>query len=110
MTANTPYNVTDASFEQEVLAAPGPVLVDYWAEWCAPCRVVGPVVDQLASEYSGRLKVAKIDTDENPVAPSRYGVRSVPTLMLFRNGEPIASKVGSVSKAELAAFVEENVA
>jgi thioredoxin 1 len=102
-------HVTDASFETEVLSSPVPVLVDYWAEWCAPCRMIGPWVDELGEAYAGRLKVAKIDTDENPQAPSRYRVRSVPTLMLFRDGQPVATQIGAVSRSQLAAFVDANL-
>ena len=101
----TPQHVTDHSFEQEVLASPVPVLVDYWAEWCGPCRAIGPTIDRLAGEYAGRLKVAKLDTDDNTDVPTRYGVRSIPTLMLFRDGQPVATKVGAVGKAELEAFI-----
>jgi thioredoxin 1 len=102
--------VGDTSFDEEVLKSSVPVLVDYWAEWCAPCRMIGPMVDQLASEYAGQLKVAKVDTDVNTEVASRYRVRSIPTLMLFRNGEPVATKIGAVSKGELKAFVDAHVA
>jgi|SRR5690606_18741469 thioredoxin 1 len=107
--AGTPQHVTDTSFEQEVLASSVPVLVDYWAEWCGPCRAIGPTIDRLAGEYAGRLKVAKLDTDENPEVPRRYGVRSIPTLMLFRDGQPVATKVGAVAKAELERFVQQHL-
>lgn len=102
--------VGDTSFDEEVLKSPVPVLVDYWAEWCAPCRMLGPIVDQLANEYAGQLKVAKVDTDENTEIANRYRVRSIPTLMLFRDGEPVATKVGALSRAELKAFVDAHVA
>lgn len=105
-----PRHITDTSFEQEVLASDLPVLVDYWAEWCGPCKAIGPVIDRLAGEYSGRLKVAKLDTDANVETPRRYGVRSIPTLMLFRNGRPVATKVGAVGRAELVDFVEAHLA
>ncbi|HEU4617800.1 MAG TPA: thioredoxin [Gammaproteobacteria bacterium] len=100
---------TDATFEAEVLSSPVPVLVDYWAEWCGPCRMVGPLVDELGEAYAGRLKVVKINTDENPHVPSRYHVRSIPTLMLFRDGVPVATQVGALNRSQLAAFVESHL-
>ena len=103
-------HVTDASFQQEVLSSPLPVLVDFWAEWCAPCRMIGPLVDQLADDYAGRLKVVKVDVDENPAIASDYRVRSVPTLMVFRDGQPVATKIGAVGLAELRALVGDHVA
>lgn len=99
-------SVTDDSFEQEVLKSPSPVLVDYWAEWCAPCKITAPVLEEIAREYSGRLKVAKLDVDENPATPPRYGIRGIPTLMLFKNGNVEATKVGAVSKSQLSAFLD----
>jgi thioredoxin 1 len=103
------HNVTDASFEQEVLKAPGPVLVDFWAEWCGPCKMIAPVLEEIAQEYSGRLKVAKLNIDDNPGTPPKYGIRGIPTLMLFKNGQVEATKVGAVSKSQLAAFVDGNL-
>lgn len=103
------HDITDASFEAEVLSSPDPVLVDYWAEWCTPCRMMAPLVDEVATAYAGRVRVAKIDIDTNPQAPSRYHVRSIPTLMLFRNGQPVATTVGVTSKSQLAAFIDDNL-
>jgi thioredoxin 1 len=102
-------NVTDTTFAAEVLESSVPVLVDYWAEWCAPCRMIGPLLDQSAASYAGRLSLAKINIDDNPQVPSRYHVRSIPTLMLFKGGQPVATQVGAVSKAQLQAFIEANL-
>jgi thioredoxin 1 len=102
-------HVTDASFEQEVLKAPGPVLVDFWAEWCGPCKMIGPVLEEIAGEYAGKLRVAKLNIDENPQTPPKYGIRGIPTLMLFKNGQVEATKVGAVSKSQLAAFIDGNL-
>jgi len=102
-------HVTDTTFATEVLASDVPVLVDYWAEWCAPCKMIAPMLDESAQSYSGQLKVAKINIDDNPSTPSQYHVRGIPTLMLFRNGQPVATQVGAVSKAQLNAFIEKNL-
>jgi len=102
-------HVTDTTFQAEVLESSVPVLVDYWAPWCAPCRMIGPLLDQSAERYVGRLSLAKIDIDDNPQVPSRYHVRGIPTLMLFKNGQPVATQVGAVSKAQLDAFIEANL-
>lgn len=102
-------HVTDDSFEREVLQSEQPVLVDFWAEWCGPCKMVAPILDQVAEEYQGRLKVAKLNIDENPRTPQHYGVRGIPTLMLFKNGEVEATKVGALSKSQLKAFLEQNL-
>ncbi len=102
-------HVTDASFEEDVLKATGPVLVDYWAEWCGPCKMIAPTLDQIAEEYAGRLKIAKLNIDHNPNTPPRYGIRGIPTLMLFKEGEVEATKVGLASKAQLIAFLENNL-
>ena len=102
-------NVTDTTFAAEVLESSVPVLVDYWAEWCAPCRMIGPLLDQSAASYAGRLSLAKINIDDNPQVPSRYRVRGIPTLMLFKGGQPVATQVGAVSKAQLQAFIEANL-
>ncbi|MFL6624602.1 MAG: thioredoxin TrxA [Sulfurifustis sp.] len=99
-------SVTDGSFEQEVLKSQGPVLVDYWAEWCGPCKMIAPVLEEIAREYNGRLKVAKLNIDENPMTPPKYGIRGIPTLMLFKNGSVEATKVGAVSKSQLSAFLD----
>ncbi len=102
-------HVTDDSFEDEVLKSPDPVLVDYWADWCGPCKMIAPVLDEIATEYAGKIKVAKINIDENPNTPPRYGIRGIPTLMLFREGEVEATKVGAVSKSQLTAFIDSNL-
>ena len=102
-------HVTDDSFEDEVLKSPDPVLVDYWADWCGPCKMIAPVLDEIAMEYAGKIKVAKLNIDENPNTPPRYGIRGIPTLMLFREGEVEATKVGAVSKSQLTAFIDSNL-
>jgi thioredoxin 1 len=101
--------VTDGSFESEVLGSELPVLVDYWAEWCGPCKMIGPLLDESATNYAGRLNVAKINIDENGKTPSKYNVRGIPTLMLFKGGLPVATRVGALSKSQLAAFIEDNL-
>ena len=102
-------HITDDTFEQEVLQSQTPVLVDYWAEWCGPCKMIAPALDQIATEYAGRLKVAKLNIDENQATPPRYGIRGIPTLMLFKNGNVEATKVGALSKTQLAAFIDSNI-
>ncbi|MCU7876003.1 MAG: thioredoxin TrxA [Candidatus Thiodiazotropha sp. (ex Lucinoma borealis)] len=102
-------HVTDDSFESEVIQSSQPVLIDYWAEWCGPCKMIAPVLDDIASDYNGKLKVAKLNIDENPNTPPRYGIRGIPTLMLFKNGEVEATKVGAVSKSQLVAFIDSNL-
>ncbi len=103
-------HLNDDDFEDKVLKAGGPVLVDYWAEWCGPCKMIAPVLEEIASDYDGKLTVAKINIDDNPSTPQRYGVRGIPTLMLFKNGEVVATKVGALSKSQLAAFLDSNLA
>jgi thioredoxin 1 len=107
--ADTIIHITDDTFEQEVLQSETPVLVDYWAEWCGPCKMIAPALDHIASEYAGRLKVAKLNIDENPMTPPKYNVRGIPTLMLFKNGSLEAQKVGALSKTQLAAFIDSNI-
>ncbi len=101
-------HVTDDSFESEVLQSSEPVLVDYWAEWCGPCKMIAPVLDEIATKYSGKVKIVKINIDDNPNTPPRYGIRGIPTLMLFKNGEVEATKVGAVSVSQLTAFIDSN--
>ena len=102
-------HISDESFEEEVLQSEQPVLIDYWAEWCGPCKIIGPVLDEIATEYSDRLKVVKLNIDDNPKTPPKYGIRGIPTLMVFRNGQVEATKVGAVSKAQLTAFLDDNL-
>ena len=101
--------VNDDSFEQEVLKADIPVLVDYWADWCGPCKMVAPLLDEIAQEYVGKLKVAKLNIDENQATPPKYGIRGIPTLMLFKGGNVEATKVGALNKSQLAAFIDSNL-
>ena len=102
-------HISDESFEEEVLQSDKAVLIDYWAEWCGPCKMIAPVLDEIAAEYSERLKVVKLNIDDNPQTPPKYGIRGIPTLMVFKNGVVEATKVGAVSKAQLAAFIEESL-
>ena len=102
-------HVSDDTFESEVLKSGTPVLVDFWAEWCGPCKMIAPVLDQIATDYAGRLKVAKLNIDENQATPTKYNVRGIPTLMLFKNGALEAQKVGALSKTQLAAFIDSNI-
>ncbi|MBT2296918.1 MULTISPECIES: thioredoxin TrxA [Pseudomonas] len=109
MSSDLIKHVTDASFDEEVLKSEGPVLVDYWAEWCGPCKMIAPVLDEIAQTYEGKLTVAKLNIDENQDTPPKYGVRGIPTLMLFKNGNVEATKVGALSKSQLAAFLDANI-
>jgi thioredoxin 1 len=102
-------HLSDDSFEEEVLKSGLPVLVDYWAEWCGPCKMIAPVLDEIAGEYDGKIKVAKLNIDDNPNTPPKYGIRGIPTLMLFKDGEVEATKVGAVSKSQLTAFIDSNL-
>ena len=102
-------NVTDASFEDEVLKADGAVLVDYWAPWCGPCKMIAPILEEVAGEYSDKLKVVKVNIDENPDTPRKYGVRGIPTLTVFKNGNVEATKVGALSKSQLTAFLDSTL-
>jgi thioredoxin 1 len=102
-------HVSDADFNDAVLKANGPVLVDYWAEWCGPCKMIAPILDEVSSEYQGKLTVAKLNIDENPKTPQHYGVRGIPTLMIFKGGEVEATKVGALTKSQLTAFIDSNI-
>lgn len=99
--------VGDDTFQNQVLGSDIPVLVDYWAEWCGPCKMIAPILEEVADEYEGKLKVAKLNIDENPQTPTNYGIRGIPTLMIFKNGAVEATKVGAVSKSQLTAFIDE---
>lgn len=101
--------ISDDSFEQEVLQAQGPVLVDYWADWCGPCKMIAPILDEVAQEYAGRIKITKLNIDENQATPPKYGIRGIPTLMIFKNGNVEATKVGALSKSQLTAFIDSNI-
>jgi thioredoxin 1 len=103
------HHTTDANFAADVLQVQGPVLVDFWAEWCGPCKMIAPILDELAGTYEGKLKVVKLDIDANPQTAPRYGVRGIPTLMLFKAGNVEATKVGALSKSALAAFIDANL-
>ncbi|HRE17550.1 MAG TPA: thioredoxin TrxA [Rhodocyclaceae bacterium] len=103
------HYVTDDSFEAEVLQSAQPVLVDYWAEWCGPCKMIAPILDEVAGEYAGKLKVAKLNIDDNQGTPAKFGIRGIPTLMLFKNGNVEATKVGALSKSQLTAFIDSNL-
>jgi len=103
------HHVTDDTFEPEVLQADKPVLVDYWAEWCGPCKMIAPLLDDIAKDYAGKLKVTKMNIDENQATPPKYGIRGIPTLMLFKNGNLAATKVGALSKSQLLAFIDSNI-
>lgn len=109
MASDLIQHVTDTSFEPDVLKADVPVLVDYWAEWCGPCRAIAPVLAEVAKDYEGRLKVTKMNVDENPEVPRKYNIRAIPTLMLFKNGHLEATKMGAMSKSQLTAFLDSNI-
>ena len=102
-------HVTDNSFEQDVLKADLPVLVDYWAEWCGPCKMIAPILEDVAKEYAGRLKVVKLNIDQNEQTPPKFGIRGIPTLMLFKDGNVVATKVGALAKGQLTAFVDSHI-
>ena len=108
MTVNI-VHVTDSSFEEEVLKSDMPVIVDYWAEWCGPCKAIAPVLEEIAGEYQGKLVVAKMDVDDNQQTPQKYVVRGIPTLMIFKDGDVIGTKVGQLSKYQLTAFIESTI-
>ncbi len=106
MSSETIKHVTDDSFDNDVLKSGIPVLVDYWAEWCGPCKMIAPILDEVSKDYGGRLQVAKMNVDENSQVPAKFGIRGIPTLMLFKGGELAATKVGALSKAQLTAFLD----
>jgi len=99
-------NVSDGTFDQDVLKSDQPVLVDYWAAWCGPCKMIAPILEEVASEYAGKLKIAKVNVDENQETAAKFGIRGIPTLMLFKNGQVSATKVGALSKSQLTAFLD----
>lgn len=103
------HHVKDDTFDAEVLKSSTPVLLDYWAEWCGPCKMIAPILDEVAKDYAGKLKVAKINIDDNQETPSKFGVRGIPTLMLFKNGAVEATKVGAMSKSQLKAFIDGHI-
>ena len=103
-------HITDASFEADVLQPGSTVLVDFWAEWCGPCKMIAPILDEVATAYQGKLSIAKMNVDENRAMPAKFGIRGIPTLMLFKNGELAATKVGALSKAQLTAFIDQQLA
>jgi thioredoxin 1 len=103
------HHVTDASFEAEVIKSDQPVLVDYWAEWCGPCKMIAPILDEVARDYAGKLRIAKLNIDENQETPARFGIRGIPTLMLFKDGNVEATKVGALSKSQLTAFLDSHL-
>ena len=107
--SNNIINVTDSTFDQEVLSSEIPVLLDYWAEWCGPCKMIAPILNDIADEYSGKIKVAKLNIDENPGTPAKFGVRGIPTLMIFKSGSIEATKVGAMSKSQLSAFIDSTI-
>lgn len=102
-------HITDDNFEQEVLQSEQPVLVDYWAEWCSPCKMIAPLLVEIAGEYKGKLKITKLNIDDNPNTPPKYGIRGIPTLMIFKNGNAEATKVGALSKSQLTAFIDQSI-
>ena len=102
-------HISDASFDGDVIQSPQPVLVDYWAEWCGPCKAIAPILDEVSKDYAGRLQVTKMNVDENRDVPAKFGIRGIPTLMLFKNGQLAATKVGALTKAQLTAFIDGNL-
>ncbi len=110
MASDLIQHISDASFEADVLKASTPVLVDYWAEWCGPCKMIAPILDEVAGTYQGKLQIAKMNVDENREIPAKFGIRGIPTLMLFKDGQLAATKVGAMSKAQLTAFIDQQLA
>ena len=104
-----PTTLTDTTFDEEIAGSAEPVLVDFWAEWCGPCKMIAPILDEVAGEYKGRLTIAKLNVDENQAVPAKYGIRGIPTLMLFKNGAVADTKVGALSKSQLTAFLDRNL-
>ena len=102
-------HLSDATFETEVLQSSVPVLVDYWAEWCGPCNMIAPILDEISKDYEGKLKIAKLNIDENAQTPAKFGIRGIPTLMIFKNGNVEATKVGALSKSQLTTFIDSNI-
>ena len=107
--SDTILKLTDAEFESQVIKSEIPILVDYWAEWCGPCKMIAPVLEEVAQELSGKVLIGKLNVDENTQTPPKYGIRGIPTLMLFKNGETVGTQVGALSKNDLIKFIEDNI-